>query len=58
MRTDAKPESKKACAEQAQSALPHYVIQDLFRVVGRLDAQALRPLAVVLGEERGVAAAA
>lgn len=35
-----------------------WVIQGLFRVVGRLDAQALRPLAVVLGEERGVAVAA
>lgn len=29
-----------------------WVIQDLFRVVGRLDAQALRPLSAVLGEER------
>lgn len=35
-----------------------WVIQDLFRVVGRLDGQALRPLAVVLGEERGTLIAA
>ncbi len=34
------------------------VIQDLFRVVSRLDAQALRPLAVVLGKERRTAEAA
>lgn len=35
-----------------------WIVQELFRVCDRLDRQALRPLAMVLEEERGVAVAA